>query len=86
MPYVKRDDLGNIVGILSHPNDEANELVEDAVLYKSPADIFDDARRQEYEKEGVTIDKMIVALWENDQVAINALEAKRQAVKLRVPK
>jgi len=86
MPYVKRDGTGNIVGIFSNPNDKATEFVENPVLYKSGDDIFEEARRAEYEKEGVTIDKMIVALWENDQGAITALESKRQAVKLRVPK
>jgi len=47
---------------------------------------FEDARKSEYEKEGVSIEAMIVAMWENDPQTIAALEAKRQAVKLRVPK
>ena len=86
MPYVKRDESGNIVGIFSNTNANATEFVEDAILYKSPADIFEEARREEYEKEGVTIEAMVVALWEGDQAIINAMEAKRQAVKVRIPK
>ena len=86
MSYVKRDNDGNIVGIFSHPNDEATELVKDAVLYKSAVDIFEETRRKEYEKEGVTMEAMVVALWEGDQSTINAMEAKRQSVKLRIPK
>lgn len=49
-------------------------------------EVFNETRRIEYEKEGITIDDMIVALWEGDQDTINAMEAKRQAVKVRVPK
>ena len=86
MPYVKRDTSNNIVGIFNHPNDDATEFVEDAVIYKSASDMVDEARREEYEKEGVTIEKMVVALWEGNQDTINAMEAKRQVVKLRVPK
>jgi len=44
------------------------------------------ARQKEYIKEGITIEAMIVALWEGDQSVINAMEDKRQAVKTRVPK
>jgi len=48
--------------------------------------VFNETRRTEYEKEGITTDAMIVALWEGDQDTINAMEAKRQAVKARIPK
>ncbi len=86
MPYVKRDSSNNIVGIFNNPNDKATEYVEDAVIYKSVTDIFEEARREEYEKEGVTIKAMVVALWENDQTVIAEMEAKRQVVKARIPK
>jgi len=49
-------------------------------------EIFENQRREEYSKEGVTIAAMVVALWENDPVVIAEIETKRQAVKLRVPK
>lgn len=48
--------------------------------------IFNKTRREEYEKEGVTMEAMVIALWEGDQATINAMEAKRQAVKARIPK
>jgi len=86
MAYVKRDENGNIVGIFSHSNDSSTEYVENPVLYKSATDIFEEMRREEYIKDGVTIESMVIALWEGDQVIIDAMEAKRQAVKLRVPK
>ena len=47
-------------------------------------------RQNAYEKEGVSIDAMIVALWEktveNRADIATALEVKRQAVKTRFPK
>jgi hypothetical protein len=49
-----------------------------------------DIRKQEYESLGVSTDKMIVAMWEmiveNRPEAMNALQAKRQAIKNKHPK
>tara|TARA_X000001382_G_C3126667_1_gene164942 strand:- start:134 stop:631 length:498 start_codon:yes stop_codon:yes gene_type:complete len=53
-------------------------------------DNFGKYRQVAYEKEGVSIDAMIVALWEKEvedrKDVADALEVKRQAVKKRFPK
>ena len=87
MSYVQRDEDGLIVGVYSRLQlGLAEEFVENATLHKSTADIVDERRREEYEKEGVTMEAMVIALWEGDPATIIAMEAKRQAVKARVPK
>ena len=54
----------------------AKDTVEEAnVGYKS-------LRQAEYP----TIDELVVALWEGDQIAIAALQEKRIAIKLKHPK
>lgn len=57
---------------------------------QSRAPKIEDLRREEYEKEGITPQMMIIALWElaveNRPQAVNELQAKRQAIKEKYPK
>ncbi len=86
MPYVKRDKNNNIVGIFSNPTDDAYEFAESATLYKSESELFKEKRRKEYSKSGVTIDAIIIAMWEGDHSVIDEIESKRQAVKEKYQK
>lgn len=56
----------------------------------SPDEQVQRDRQAEYNKEGVTVDNMIVALWEkvieNRPESADALQAKRVAVKAKIPK
>ena len=51
---------------------------------------FEASRIKEYKKEGATVNGILEALWEmvieGDSTKADALQVKRQAVKLRVPK
>ena len=54
---------------------------------------YDKKREIEYIKEGVTTDKLVVALWEmvvegrtSEEVGAAALQAKREAIKTLIPK
>ena len=51
---------------------------------------YQELRAKEYLAQGITIDKMVIAIWErvveNRPEASNLLQAKREAVKAKIPK
>ena len=51
---------------------------------------YQELRAKEYLAQGITIDKMVIAIWErvveNRSEAANLLQAKREAVKAKIPK
>lgn len=47
---------------------------------------YADARREAYEREGLTLEALAIALIENDPAELAAIRAKRASVKARIPK
>jgi hypothetical protein len=55
---------GYTVGFLTELKDEERALVENILLYGTEKPSSDQLRRTEYDRQGVTFDEMVVALWE----------------------
>lgn len=71
-------------------SDFTSSLQESAPVVLTPDEQIANERMREYLKEGVTTDALAIALWEkvveNRPQAADALQAKRELVKARVPK
>lgn len=77
MPYVKRDETGNIVSIFSSPNDKATEYAENPIIHS-------DTNIGILEKL-VAIDmKSVRALREGDQDRIDALESEAEELRVQL--
>jgi hypothetical protein len=65
-------------------------VLDDETEIPTETPTIEDQRKLEYIKEGVTVEAMTVALWEkiveNKPQAMNDLQAKREAVKIKLPK
>ena len=90
MPYVERDQSGNIVTISKRPLYDGQEFV----LHNAPEIIsghYRDrsaVRSEKYNEVGATTEKMVAALWEmvveKRPESANAIQAKRQQVKAEI--
>ena len=84
------------LGVLDKPDAELQIIAQqkyDAIKLKEanpPLPTYQELRAKEYLAQGITIDKMVIAIWErvveNRSEAANLLQAKREAVKAKIPK
>lgn len=94
--YLKKDLNGNFVAwthpTIPEPSQEQLEkdFQEWIAAHPEKVPTVDELRKSEYEKAGITIEALTVALWEklveNRPEAADAIQAKRLEIKARFPK
>jgi len=89
--FIERDEAGRIKGVYAqrqggYAEEELPDDYSEVLAYLNPPKDYAQLRREEYNRRGVTIEALVVAMFEKNAAEIQRLEALRAQVKQDFPK